>query len=261
VGAGLGTALADGEAGILIQVGDAVQTFCIQFSGDGIDGDDLLSAAGLSYEQFGGGSGRAVCAIEDTGCQDAGSIDDCFCQCSGSECVYWAFFVREYGERWAYSALAFNLVRAGDGDVHGWKWGAGGRSSAPAPADSITFEQICGHAPRGAPATAAATPTPRSPGAPSTAPASSPEPAPAEAESAVSELPSGTPATLTVTAAAGRPSPTPTPSPAPPAAGEPGQDGGGGGPGAGSIAAFSLVAVALIAAIGAGLSWRARRGA
>lgn len=213
---GAAVASADGEAGLVIQEGNEVTTYCIAFTGDGITGEELLKRAGLTVEQFGGGGGRAVCAIGGTGCPDASSFSSCFCECKGGgSCVYWAFFTREYGKAWVYSSLAFNLLKADDGDVHGWKWGTGGPSSAPAPAD-ITFEQVCGHAPRGGAQPAqAASPTP--PGAQPASPAATASAAPTTvakptetATSPVGNTPSVAPpdATVTVVITVGQ---TPTP--------------------------------------------------
>ena len=121
-----GQARADGEVGLVVENAGVATTYCIAYSGDGITGEELLRRAGYSIEQFGGSGGRTVCAIGETGCKDASSFTSCFCQCQGANCVYWAFFTREYGKNWVYSALAFNLLKAADGDVHGWRWGAGG---------------------------------------------------------------------------------------------------------------------------------------
>lgn len=157
--AGIGAVAADGEVGLVVQEDGEATTYCIAYTGDGITGEELLARAGLTVGQF-GGSARTVCSIGDTGCSDASSFTSCFCQCQGGSCVYWAFFTRENGKDWVYSSLAFNLLKAEDGDIHGWKWGAGGPSSAPAHVD-ITFEQVCGHSPRGgaAPVTPIATAT------------------------------------------------------------------------------------------------------
>src|SRR5699024_3473973 len=111
------------------------------------------------------------------------------------------------GRSWVYSSLAFNLLKAKDGDVHGWKWGQGGPNSAPAPQD-VTFDQVCGHAPRGGaavtqpPATSAPPtqlpPTPTTAvdtGAPTTA-AASPGSSPSVAAQSTSAAPS---ITVTIT--------------------------------------------------------------
>ncbi|WP_416223930.1 hypothetical protein, partial [Tepidiforma sp.] len=169
-----GVARADGEAGLVIQDGETVTTYCVPFQGDSISGEQLLASAGLPIEKFGGGSGVVVCAIGATGCFDPSSFDSCFCQCKGNDCTYWAFFTRQYGKNWVYSSLGVALARARDGELHAWKWGKGGPSSAPAPSNDITFEQVCGHPPRGG----APAPTPTfTPSLPS--PASTLQPTPA----------------------------------------------------------------------------------
>jgi hypothetical protein len=222
---GAAVASADGEAGLVIQEGGEVTTYCIAYTGGGITGEELLKRAGLTVEQFGGGGGRAVCAIGGTGCPDASSFSSCFCECKGGgSCVYWAFFTREYGKGWVYSSLAFNLLKADDGDVHGWKWGAGGPSSAPAPVD-VTFEQVCGHAPRGGTQPArAASPTP--PGVQPASPAATATAAPTTvaqptdtATPPVGGAPSAAPpdATVTVVVTVGQ---TPTPATADDTGGE-----------------------------------------
>ncbi len=141
----LTVARADGEAGVVIDYGTHTESFCVAFAGDSISGDALLAAAGREVNQFSG----LVCGIDAVGCLHSGSFDSCTCQCRGSNCTYWAFFTRDYGQGgWTYSGLGFRLARAGDGDLQGWRWGAGTLTSAPPPA-GVTFEQVCGHAPRG----------------------------------------------------------------------------------------------------------------
>jgi hypothetical protein len=246
------SALADGEAGVVIQEGSEVRTYCIAFEGDGIRGDRLLQAAGQTFDAYGGGSGLAVCSINDRGCQDAGSFSSCFCECQGNDCTYWAFFTREHGAGWVYSARAFNLLEAGDGDVHGWKWGQGGPNSAPAPQD-ITFEQICGHAPRGGapPAT-----VPPQPTAAVTSGPAGPPPLTVVATLAASPTSerASTPPLVTLTGTAGQPSPLPSPI-LPPAAGEDDDP----GPGGSGLFAFGTIAALLVVAIAAALIWRRRR--
>lgn len=259
-------ARADGEAGLVVQNGDQVTTYCIAFSGDGITGQDLLKKAGISIEAYGGGSGLAVCALGATGCNDSSSFSSCFCQCQGGECTYWAFFTRQFGKNWVYSSLAFNLLKAKDGDVHGWKWGRGGPNSAPAPQD-ISFNQICGHDPRGGVApTSTLAPTaaltqPPAPTAGSTSSSAQPtssagSPVPPDQPSATQAPPGGAP-TVTVTIARATDA-APATAPAVPDAGTPPTDDGNGG--SATYAAFGAIAALLLAGAGFGLYWR-RRGA
>jgi hypothetical protein len=256
-------ARADGEAGIVVQEGDQVTTYCVAFSGDGITGQDLLKKVGFSIEAYGGGSGLAVCALNQTGCQDASSFTSCFCQCQGSDCTYWAFFTRQYGKGWVYSALAFNLLKAKDGDVHGWKWGKGSLNNAPAPQD-ITFNQICGHEPRGgiAPTAtlAAATALPPTPAAASTGVSTAPTETATDAAAAPTEK--GTAGSVTaaptVTVTLGQTAPaTAEATPQVPTLGAPKETSGSN---ATSYVVFGAIAVVLLALTGAAVFMRQRNG-
>lgn len=253
-------ALADGEAGLVIQDGDQVRTYCVAFSGESIGGDQLLTAAGVAYGQFGGSGGSVLCSIQQVGCFSPGSFNDCFCECQGGSCTYWAFFTQKYGETWKYSALAFNATRARDGDLHGWKWGKGSLQNAPVPA-SATFESVCGHAPRGgqAPATVQ----------PATVAVTSVSTRIVATLAAATSGPTEEPSTAAVTvAAAAAATATPgdptilrnTATPAAPATGEAaGGEGEDGGQGRGVIG-FSAVVAGLGVAIAGALVWRRRHG-
>jgi len=250
---------ADGEAGLVIQDGDTVTTYCVAFQGDGIRGDALLRTAGHTFDAYGGASGLAVCSIDGHGCNDASSFSSCFCQCQGSSCTYWAFFTRSYGKNWVYSSLAFNLLEAKDGEVHAWKWGAGGPSSAPAPRE-ITFDQICGHAPRGGASPPAATATAGAPTAAATSVA-----VPTTGATVATTAPAtmtGSPATsataplVTITNAAETPAANLRETPAAPSPG----GSGGDDRGSTSLALFGGLAAALLVLLGAGVVWRKRHG-
>jgi hypothetical protein len=195
---------ADGEAGLVVQHGDgSTETYCIAFEGSSIAGDALLRRAGVPVEQFSG----LVCSLgarPGEGCPNASSFDSCTCQCSGASCVYWAFFTRAHGKPWVYSAIGFTLHAARDGDLHGWKWGRGGPSSAAAPGD-ITFEQVCGHPPGAAAVPTQAPPTATPPPAAAAPPATPPSPPPA----AVDQSPTEAPAVSAPAASEGTPGETP----------------------------------------------------
>jgi hypothetical protein len=258
---GVRVARADGgEAGLVVQNGEVVTTYCVAFTGDGITGDQLLQKAGVSVGAGGGQSGRTVCSINQTGCFNVNPNDfnSCFCQCAGGPtCTYWAYFTRPYGKNWAYSSLAFNLVKSKDGDVQGWKWGPGGPNSAPAPKD-VSFEQICGHAPQGGIAPTVALP-------PATAPPTAVT-APVGTGSATVSPPTLPPPSLSASSA---------PTPAVTAVENltvvsPGASVGPGVPSVGGkrdadgngrqLLAFVVVIAGLLFAIGMALTWRRRRG-
>ena len=260
------TALADGEAGIVIDYGDGrVETACIAFSGDGIAGEELLRRVGADVNHFSG----LVCSIDDLGCQHSGSFDSCTCECgSGGPCVYWAFFSRAYeDDAWRYSSLGFRALDAKDGDLQAWRWGEGVPGSAPAPA-LISFEDICGHAPTSL-ATATVVPMTE---APTPAPSPTPATADATATSAPASPTQGEVPTATVAATAEPSLPASTASPTllttePPPASSPtetatvravepepkAEDGGGG---AGALIAFAATAGGLLVLFGGVLAWR-----
>ncbi len=260
-------ARADGEAGLVVQVGDQVTTWCVPFTGDSIPGERLLAASGLPVEQFGGSGGRVICAIGEVGCFNPSSFDSCFCQCKGSDCTYWAFFTRAHGRDWVYSSVGISLAKAKDGEVHGWKWGRGGPSSAPAPAD-VTFEQICGHPPRGGSAPTAAAPA-SPPVAPTTAAPGAGNPPPGSPPAAAGTAPAAaSPAGETATAAPAPPvaagvtitAASPVPAGTAPAAAGDGRSAPADDDAGRRLAGFGAVAGAFVLAIIGAAAWRRRRG-
>ncbi|MGD2205408.1 MAG: hypothetical protein PVH17_01400 [Anaerolineae bacterium] len=139
-------ALADepNQVGLVIQFDEErVETLCLAFDGDEIRGDRLLAHSSLDVIVDASSSmGVTVCQIEGQGC--AYPAEHCFCECmgiGGSGCAYWNYFYRDPGaEDWTYSALGAVLRQAKPGSVEAWVWGDGHIS----PADTLTFEAICG---------------------------------------------------------------------------------------------------------------------
>lgn len=261
-----------GEAGLVVQNEGKVDTYCVALPDGGMNGEQLLSAAGYRVEALKTSSGNTVCALNDVGCFAATDFNSCFCKSFPPDSTYWAFFVTK-GGKWQYSSIAADRVVAHDGDVQGWKWGKGGPQSAPAPVP-ITFEQICGHAAGGggnqlAPVTntAAVQETP-----------TAPETSVATTVATSTNVQSGTPTTLppsavaTITALAVSPTAANTSTtetstvtvtahgtakatPAAPATGKAGDSGGNG-----SLLAFGVIAVALVSGIAGALWWRRGHG-
>jgi hypothetical protein len=207
------------QAGLVVQSEDGqVQTRCIAFEEDQLNGADLLSRSGLDVVLNPASSmGITVCRIEGLGCDYP--AEHCFCQCmGGSGCTYWNYFYREPGgSAWIYSALGAAVHKVQPGSVEGWVWGDG----HSAPPDDLTLEAIC------MPATPTAvlsepggpTDTPESPALP-TITAAVVDPATVTAVPSQQAASTGTPSALS-TATAPVPTATvavtvlPTPTPAP----------------------------------------------
>ena len=258
-----GVAYADGgEAGLVIQHGDgSVDTYCVGFQGDSISGADLLAKAGIPVVQFNG----AVCAIgTQEGCFQPSSYDTCYCMSFPPTSTYWGFFREPYGKQWQYSAVGYQDPRSAlrDGEMEAWRWGKGGPNNAPSPA-AMTFEQVCGHSPRGGAVSssvtlAATVAAPTSAGgttAAATASGATALPVTVLAPSVSSEERSPSPGAQEgpVVRAHG----TATAVPQAPATGP--TDGGGSD--LTSLIAFGVVVAVLFGAIGASIAWRRHRGA
>lgn len=138
-----GTAMAQGSyrVGLVVQFSeDRVFTECIEFSQPEINGCEVLDLSALSVAYGGYGSyGQAVCAIDDVGCP----AQNCFCECAGADCVYWAYYHLLGGE-WQYSTAGCSSHSVHHGDVEGWAWGSGtiGATSEVEP-PVVTFEELC----------------------------------------------------------------------------------------------------------------------
>jgi hypothetical protein len=127
------------RVGLVVAHGDGTTvTRCVEFSEPEITGYDLLIRSGLDtvFSAY-GGTGMAVCAVDGEGCP----AGDCFCQCQGSPCVYWAYYRLKDGQ-WEYSGLGAGGRAVSSGEVEGWAWGEGGTEGGAMP-PVIAFDQIC----------------------------------------------------------------------------------------------------------------------
>ncbi len=118
-----GTIQAEGpnRAGVIVVYnGGDIFTGCVEFNQAEISSADLLRGAGLDIiTDSSDGLGEAICKIEDVGCDSPG---DCFCQCSGSSCTYWARWVWQ-GATWVFAGVGGNNQPVQDGDIDAWVWG------------------------------------------------------------------------------------------------------------------------------------------
>ncbi len=187
------------RAGLVVQHGDgSVQTQCITFPEDSISGLDVLQRSGFDLNVDAGNSmGATICRLDNEGCSFP--QEDCFCQCTGSDCVYWSYWRQENGE-WVYSNLGASNTKIHDGDVEGWVWGRGTTGGAASVPPNLTFAEIC----------AVATPTDVPPAPlPSPTPTDTPTPVPSPT---ATDTPTPLPPTVTPTLP-----PTATDTPIPPA--------------------------------------------
>ncbi len=139
------------RAALVVRYPDGrVQTRCVSFSEPSLTGAELLARSGLAViinpsAAFGG----AVCSIDNVGC--AYPAKDCFCQCMGTQCEYWAYYHLLGGAgAWQYSQVGAAGYEVKDGSVEGWSWGPGNFTSGTEP-PIMTFAQVCSAASAGQP--------------------------------------------------------------------------------------------------------------
>jgi hypothetical protein len=131
------------HVGLVVKFGDgSVFTDCIDYTGSGMTGEDVLDQSGLSaVKDFSyGGLGAAICKIGNVGCDDP---NNCFCECTGEPpCVYWAYYHQE-NNQWIYSGMGASGHTVQPGDVEGWAWGDGEAGGSDVEPPLITFEELC----------------------------------------------------------------------------------------------------------------------
>ncbi|HUS69928.1 MAG TPA: hypothetical protein VM075_04030 [Anaerolineae bacterium] len=129
------------RAGLVVRFYDgSVFSECIEFSQPDISGCEVLNLSSLSVVYGGYGTyGEAVCTINGVGCP----ASNCFCECGGVDCEYWAYY-HLGGAKWNYSTAGCSSHFVEAGDVEGWAWGAGtvGATSEVQP-PVMTFEELC----------------------------------------------------------------------------------------------------------------------
>ena len=127
------------RAGLVVTFSDgSTLSRCIEFSEEEINGVELLTRSGIPLVSWGTGAGAAICKIGDDGCNNP---NDCFCECSGSDCQYWAYYALQDGQ-WQYASAGASLRKVHNGDVDGWAWGSGKAGQGAMP-PLLTFEEIC----------------------------------------------------------------------------------------------------------------------
>ncbi|NOX61150.1 MAG: hypothetical protein GXP42_04280 [Chloroflexi bacterium] len=131
------------RAGLVIRFGDGtVKAACVEFSERDITGSELLRRSGLRVIiDPQSGFGDAICKIGPDGCNFP--QEDCFCQCQGLDCTYWAYYHLQENA-WVFSDVGASNWTVTNGMVDGWAWSPG-QPDQPAQIEPplLTFEQIC----------------------------------------------------------------------------------------------------------------------
>jgi hypothetical protein len=133
------------RAAMVVRYADGqVQKRCVSFSEASLTGAQLLQRSGLQVIVNPNGSfGGAVCSIDKVGCDFPAK--DCFCQCMGAQCEYWAYYhLAGSGSAaaWQYSQIGAGAYQVQDGAVEGWSWGTGDFSKGTEP-PKFTFGEVC----------------------------------------------------------------------------------------------------------------------
>lgn len=189
-----GSAQGPNQVAVIVQYEDgSVSTHCVSFDTPQITGLEALEQTGLDVVYEGGALGARVCKIGPVGCDLPGN---CFCQCKGTECLYWSYWHLVEGT-WQYAIVGAASYEVAPGGVEGWSWGIGTPNRAPQP-PLISFEEVC--------QTSSATPPTATP-PPTETPTHTRTPRPTET-ARPKETPTGT--ATRAPEGEGQPSPTPT---------------------------------------------------
>lgn len=125
---------------VIMDVEGKVETACVFIEGEEPTGYDVLVESGLDVNAAVSGLGTAVCAINETGC--FAPTENCFCQCSGGRCNYWAYhYWSEDESKWIYSGRGSGQRVVSDGDVELWKWNTPENEDEPLP--EMIWGDIC----------------------------------------------------------------------------------------------------------------------
>lgn len=129
------------EAGLVIDDGEQVKTYCVRFDEEQIDGEELMLRTDLDLEvSHYGALGAAVCAIDGVGCPAA----DCHCTAA-----YWSYWQDTGEDAWSNSPVGASSRTVRDGDRDARVWGDGRREPPPLGTDEICDDALATDGPEG----------------------------------------------------------------------------------------------------------------
>jgi hypothetical protein len=127
-------------AGLIVDYGGGRVSYAlVPFTGDSLNGFDLLDRSGLSLLaiEF-GGLGQGVCAIEGTGC-DIAACRSRLCQSGDPNSPFWQYAQRRQNGEWGTSPLGASSSTVANGDIDVWSW-----SSEPPAPRTVTLDDLAG---------------------------------------------------------------------------------------------------------------------
>jgi hypothetical protein len=129
------------RVGVVVQApGTGVSQQCVTLNTDHATGLDALKATQLDMDAQVGPLGASICRLKNVGCTTP--AQDCFCQCQGGQCNYWAYYHIIDGG-WSYSQLGLSNVALHNGDVEGWLWSESSNMTPAGALPNTSFDTIC----------------------------------------------------------------------------------------------------------------------
>lgn len=162
------------RAALVVDVGARTTAYCVALDGTTVSGTHLIELAseqyGLSYRL--GFGGRAVCMLDGVGA----SGGDCF----GAYPDFWGYFHGAGDGGWTWATGSAADYRVASGAVDGWAWGSGDDGATHTAPASTTIDDICDPAAVPPPSPL---PSPSPVSSPSPVPSPSPRPTPTPSSS------------------------------------------------------------------------------
>ncbi|MGH2760370.1 MAG: hypothetical protein ACRDKJ_12535, partial [Actinomycetota bacterium] len=129
------------HAGVVVQHGDlGTLTDCVAFTGNQIDGVQLLELSRFDYRSARFPEGTGICWIDGEGCR-TNNPDECFCTPAFGTLASWSYWVQERGDDVIQHGETYpsgRIIR--DGSVDYWTFGPHGMP----PASLHSIGDICG---------------------------------------------------------------------------------------------------------------------
>lgn len=129
------------HAGVVVQHGDlGTLTDCVAFTGEAIDGLELLELSRFDHRAARFPEGSGICWLDGEGCRTS-DPDECFCTPAFGTFASWSYWVQEHGDDMIHHGETYpseRIIRHGSVDY--WTYGPHGMP----PASLHSFDEICG---------------------------------------------------------------------------------------------------------------------